>query len=189
MTKKQEVLLNLIERIGLERTVKSTGLSLFNIYNELDGHLEFTSDICLDLLEDMFNNTSLLKQTDEYITLDWGVFTDGICTWFYNNEQTGEKLTIAATPFWDGEPLVPVNIEDYVVDKYAPNTREWTIVYQEYAEMSDTLEYEYVPEKFGRLNHLINWFNNVYFEDVKEIILDGLEYLRNNAKEQGVIIT
>jgi hypothetical protein len=55
--------------------------------------------------------------------------------------------------------------------------------------MSDTLEYEYVPEKFGRLNHLINWFNNVYFEDVKEIILDGLEYLRNNAKEQGVIIT
>jgi hypothetical protein len=82
-----------------------------------------------------------------------------------------------------------VNIEDYVVDKYDPNTREWTIVYQEYAEMSDTLEYEYVPEKFGRLNHLINWFNNVYFEDVKEIILDGLEYLRNNAKEQGVIIT
>jgi hypothetical protein len=52
--------------------------------------------------------------------------------------------------------------------------------------MSDTLEYEDVPEKFGRLSHLINWFNDVYFEDVKEIILDGLEYLRDNAKRKGV---
>ena len=52
--------------------------------------------------------------------------------------------------------------------------------------MYDTLEYEDVPEKFERLSHLINWFNEVYFEDVKEIIYDGLKYLRNNAKRKGV---
>ena len=189
MTKKQEVLLKIVERLGIFQAVKSTGLSLYEIYNELDGDLEFTPDVCVELLEDMFNNTSLLKQSDKDISLEWGVFTDGICAWYYNNKKTGEKLITAATPFWDGEPLVHVNIEDYVVDKYDPNTREWTVVYQEYAEMSDTLEYDYVPEKFGRLSHLIDWFNDVYFEDVKEIILDGLKYLRNNAKEQGVIIT
>ena len=188
MTKRQEVLLKIVERLGIFQAVKSTGLSLYELYNELDGHLEFTPDVCIELLEDMFNNTSLLKQTDKNISLDWGVFTDGVCTWFYNNKKTGEKLTIMATPFWDSEPIVPVNIEDYVVDKYDPNTREWSIIYQEYSDMSDTLQYEDVPEKFGRLSHLINWFNNVYFEDVKEIILDGLKYLRNNAKEQGVII-
>ena len=79
-----------------------------------------------------------------------------------------------------------MNLEDYVIDKFDPNTKEWTIVYQEYADMYDTLEYEDVPEKFERLSHLINWFNEVYFEDVKEIIYDGLKYLRNNAKRKGV---
>jgi hypothetical protein len=182
MTKKQEVLLKIVERFGIFQAVKSTGLSLYEIYNQLDGHLEFTPDVCVELLEDMFNNTSLLKQSDKDISLEWGVFTDGICTWYYNNKKTGEKLTTAATPFWDGEPNVPVNVEDYVVDRFEPNTREWIIVYQEYADFSDTIEYEDVPEKFERLSHLINWFNEVYFEDVKEIIFDGLKYLRINAK-------
>jgi hypothetical protein len=182
MTKKQEVLLKIVERFGIFQAVKSTGLSLYEIYNELDGHLEFTPDVCVELLEDMFNNTSLLKQSDKDISLEWGVFTDGICTWYYNNKKTGEKLTTAATPFWDGEPNVPVNVEDYVIDSFNPNTREWTIVYREYADFSDTIEYEDVPEGFERLSHLINWFNKVYFEDVKEIIFDGLKYLRINAK-------
>ena len=186
MTKKQEVLLKIVERFGIFQAVKSTGLSLFEIYSELDGHLEFTPDVCIELLEDMFNNTSLLKQSDKDITLEWGVFTDGICTWYYINRKTGEKLTTMATPFSDGEPIVPVILEDYVIDKFDPNTKEWTIVYQEYAEMYDTLEYEDVPEKFERLSHLINWFNEVYFEDVKEIIYDGLKYLRNNAKRKVV---
>lgn len=180
MTKKQEVLLKIVERLGISQAVKSTGLSIYEIYKELDGHLEFTSGVCVELLEDMFNSTSLLKQTDENISLEWGVFTDGICTWFYNNKRTGEKLTILATPFWEGNSNVPVEIEDYVVDKFDPNTREWNIIYQEYADFHDTLEYEDVPEKFERLSHLINWFNEAYFEDVKEVIYDGLTYLRNN---------
>ena len=182
MTKKQEVLLKIVERFGIFQAVKSTGLSLYEIYNELDGHLEFTPDVCVRLLEDMFNNTSLLKQSDKDISLEWGEFTDGVCTWSYHNKQTGERLTTDATPFWDGEPIVPVNVEDYVIDSFNPNTREWTIVYQEYADFSDTIEYEDVPEGFERLSHLINWFNEVYFEDVKEIIFDGLKYLRINAK-------
>jgi len=186
MTKKQQVLLKIVERFGIFQAVKSTGSSLYEIYKELDGHLEFTLGVCVELLEDMFKNTSLLKQTDENISLDWGVFTDGICTWFYNNKRTGEQLTTAATPFWDVGSNVPVDIEDYVVDRFDPNTREWTIVYQEYADFHDTLEYEDVPEKFGRLSHLINWFNEVYFEDVKEVIYDGLKILRNNAKRKGV---
>ena len=186
MTKKQQVLLKIVERFGISQAVKSTGLSLYEIYKELDGHLEFTPDVCFELLEDMFNNTSLLKQTDENISLDWGVFNDYTCTWFYTNERTGEKLTTMATPFWDGRPIVPVDIEDYVVDKFDPKTREWNIIYQEYADFHDTLQYQDVPEKFGRLSHLINWFNEVYFEEVKEIIYGGLTYLRNNAKRKGV---
>jgi hypothetical protein len=189
MTKKQEVLLKIVKRFGIFRSVTVTGLNLYEIYNQLDGHLEFTPDTCVELLEDMFNNTSLLKKGDGDITLDWGVFTDGVCTWFYNNNKTGEQLTIAATPFWNGDPFVPINIEDYVVYRLHPNTNRWAIAYQEYADMSDTLEYEDVPEQFGRLNHLINWFNEVYFEDVKEVIFDGLKYLRNNAKQKGISIT
>jgi hypothetical protein len=186
MTKKQEVLLKLVERLGVRRTIKVTGLSLFNMCHELDGHLELTPEICSDLLEDMFNNTSLLKQTDENITLDWGVFTDGACIWFYNNKQTGEKLTTLATPFYNGYNYVPVNIEDYVVDRFDPNTREWTIVYQEYGGLYDNIEYEEIPQN---LEELITWFNEVYFEDVKEIVLDGVRRLRNNAKRKGISVT
>lgn len=79
-----------------------------------------------------------------------------------------------------------MNTEDYVVDRFDPNTREWTIVYQEYANVYDILEYEDVPEKFKSLSDLINWFNKVYFEDVKEVVFDVLKYLRDNAKRKGV---
>lgn len=186
MTEKQKILFKLIERLGLERVSKSTGLSIYEIYNQLDGYLDFTPEICNEILENMFNETSLLKRKEGEFTLDWGVFTDGVCTWFYNNEKTGEKLTTLATPFWDGNDFTPINIEGYVVDRYDPKTKEWSIVYQEYPEMWDALRYDEIPESFERLSHLINWFNDVYFEDVKEVILDGLSDLRINAKLKGI---
>jgi hypothetical protein len=79
-----------------------------------------------------------------------------------------------------------VNIEDYVVDRFDPNTREWTIVYQEYGGLYDNIEYEEIPQN---LEELITWFNEVYFEDVKEIVLDGVRRLRNNAKRKGISVT
>jgi hypothetical protein len=72
----------------------------------------------------------------------------------------GDKISVYATPFWDGGCQLPVDIEYYsgIDDNFEPN---------ELFQFIEGLN----PEEFKTFSNLTDWFNNVY----PKIILNFLD--------------
>lgn len=161
-----------IEKHGFTDTARMTGMNKLKLA-ELSG-LPIKGDtfhseneiVVGDLLRDLVN------QNREYKTCELHYSgLEGIVEWNCNfkDDENYYRLTIAATPYWDGNntPIDMFNVE--VTPIYSPEDKK------EFDTIGDYLHEFDCPKSFDNANELMDWFREIYIPKTYDIIVKSLE--------------
>jgi hypothetical protein len=150
--KAKEKILKLIERDGFDGVLDSLQLKAYDLVEKFD--LEINNpDMCWTLIYDLYKDNKLPSQYKEFtIELD----NDGFLGW----EDVSTNTLFYATPFWDAESNLPINI----------------VTHKEYDErdLPDELRYIYIqiPYEFNNLEEFITWLRDFYYPTTYKVIKD-----------------
>jgi len=147
-----------IKKYGFVDTAKMIGIDKLKLA-ELSG-LPIKGDtvhseneiVVGDLLRDLVNQNKEYKNcTLHYSGLE------GVVLWDCNfmDEENYYRLSVYATPYWDGECMIPVDISYFENTK----TKEYS---DEYDNLQMSVDYELVPKKFSSYQEIIDFMNNDY---------------------------
>jgi hypothetical protein len=161
-----------IEKHGFTDTARMTGMNKLKLA-ELSG-LPIKGDtfhseneiVVGDLLRDLVN------QNREYKTCELHYSgLEGIVEWNcrFKDDENYYRLTIAATPYWDGNntPIDMFNVE--VTPIYSPEDKK------EFETINDYLHEFDCPKSFENANELMDWFREIYIPKTYDIIVKSLE--------------
>jgi len=161
-----------IEKHGFTDTAKMTGMNKLKLA-ELSG-LPIKGDtfhskneiVVGDLLRDLVN------QNREYKTCNLHYSgREGIVEWNCNfkDDENYYRLSIAATPYWDGHNNTPIDMFNVEVTPiYSPEDKR---------EFDTTGDYNHgfdCPESFKNANELMDWFKDKYIPRVYRNIVLGM---------------
>jgi hypothetical protein len=171
----KQMILDSFEEIGIVKTIKKFNLSpqaLDKLFtggiSSLDVLPNIYSGKC-SLLEDLIVAFFVVRFLNDYVVEFKGKSYN---FWFDSDYHTGarmiditdlsygDKISVYATPFWEGGCYLPVDIAYYsgIEDNFEPN---------EHFQFIEDLN----PEEFKTFSNLTDWFNNVY----PKIILNFLD--------------
>ena len=150
--------------MGLDEISELIGIGKTDIILHLkDKPIKIDCEFAEKLTSTLFWNTNLINKhyslNDGKSTLEftWGGFS-GTVNFIYQDEKY--EIIGMATPFWDGECWIPVDLtsmEDKETDEY-----------EEYNENSD-IELD-TPSEFNSIQEMIDFFNTVYPIEVIKVI-------------------
>ena len=157
-----------IEQYGVDHTLKLTGMDLLKLVN-ISG-IEITSKIANRLLSDGITSNKLTREYNGFkiftyhdVFLWEGKFQTG----FFTSNVT-EVITVMATPFWDGMPWTPIDL-----DWYSLLNKDMVVL----DEIGGTSDYYTTFEdrtSFDNVDELFEWYENVYLPSVYEIVMGKL---------------
>lgn len=161
-----------IEKHGFTDTARMTGMNKLKLA-ELSG-LPIKGDtfhseneiVVGDLLRDLVN------QNREYKTCELHYSgLEGIVEWNCNfkDDENYYRLTIAATPYWDGLNVTPMDMFNVEVTPiYSPEDKK------EFETFGDYLHEFDCPKSFENANELMDWFKDEYIPRVYRNIVLGM---------------
>jgi hypothetical protein len=93
---------------------------------------------------------------------------DGVMEYDIKDSENNDGITILATPYYDGDCFIPVDVTDYFVgDDY----------YELWCE--DNFATISPPENFSSFVEFFNWFKSDVLEQMFEIVIPHLEMTRD----------
>lgn len=113
------------------------------------------------IIMDMLRSTSLINRNIDLtkfnyeegsLELSYG-WDSGTLNFFYKDSLY--HIDGYATPYWDGECMIPVDISYFENTK----TKEYS---EEYDNLQMSVDYELVPKKFSSYQEIIDFMNNDY---------------------------
>lgn len=151
-----QTLMNLLNEYGLYKTLIFTGLDVIQLFERI-GPMIINADLSYEIILEIFtkyHNKVLRTQIDNY-----DLYYDplnGTIRWVYTDDIRKEKMYALCTPFWDGIPWIPINIDEYILDGQSiePNS-EYTIK---------------APDEFHNIKQIINWYNDFYIPSVYKVL-------------------
>jgi hypothetical protein len=173
--KRRQLLLNLIETQGIYGASKIAGINPV----ELIHISEITIDLSLanTVLTELISEGKLPKQYKEFGissdnmsgTVDW----DGV----FESDGVKEKVFAYATPFWEGESGIPVEIHYY--EEITDNNK---------IELScdgDVFNFLKTREVFDGIEDVLTWYKHFYLPKVYRVIVEEqLPIVRKLMEEQ-----
>lgn len=168
MSKKKNIILKLIDEMGVWDTKKIMGITLTQLVKLAD--LKIHHGLANEIIIDNIDNGQLPK---EYKEFKISTNTDGVVYWegkFYGEHflpNMVETIWVMATPFWDGMKTTPVETDWYsLVD-----TSNDTLIAEiegggDYYQQLDGVEL------FSNVDDLFSWYNKVYLPGVHYIIMN-----------------
>ena len=173
----KERLINLINSVGLSEASKTLGLELTHLLKI--SQYPIHPDIIPEITEELIINGILPSKHEEFTI---GYDSDGILSWStldpirtkYQNKNLSELLIVYATPYWDGDNVLPFDIEFYEASLGKDdNVIEDQPLFGDFGAVK-------LPPKFKNLEEYITFFNEKYIPKVyKMIINDILPRLRD----------
>ena len=167
----KESLIGMINSLGLTDTSKMLGLPIYEVLR-LSGY-EVTSEIIPELTSDLIIDGLLPSKHKEFTI---GYDSDGILSWStldpirtkYKNKNLSELLIVYATPYWDGDNVLPFDIEFYEASLGKDdNVLEDQPLFGEFGAVK-------LPSKFKNLEEYITFFNEIYIPKVYKMIMDNI---------------
>jgi hypothetical protein len=173
--KRRQLLLNLIETHGIYDASKIAGINPV----ELIHISEITIDLSLanTVLTELISEGKLPKQYKEFGisidnmsgTVDW----DGV----FESDGVKENVFAYATPFWEGESGIPVEIHYY--EEITDNNK---------IELScdgDVFNFLKTREVFDGIEDVLTWYKHFYLPKVYRVIVEEqLPIVRKLMEEQ-----
>lgn len=165
----REILIQHLEKSGLEKTLKITGLNVLQLF-ETVGDFDLTPEMCYEIIYELFKikgeNNPLIKKVGHF-SLDF--YYEGTLGWVY--EKDSETMRSLCTPFWDGSHGIPCDTEYYYkkdsgFEKYSGELN---------MELYDNILIEH---EFQNINELIDWFNLWYIPSVTKVLFKHLKSCR-----------
>ena len=103
---------------------------------------------------------------------------DGIMEYDIKDPENNDAIVVLATPYYEGDCFVPVDVTDYFVEAADENGREsyyeiWT---------DDTFMPLSPPENFSSFSEFLNWFKTDALEQIFEFVIPLLEMTRDKYK-------
>jgi len=174
--KRRQLLLNLIEVHGIYDASKIAGINPV----ELIHISEITIDAWLanTVLTELISEGNLPKQYKEFAlsidrmsgTVDW----DGV----FESDGVKEKVFAYATPFWEGESGIPVEI-----NYYEEITNDGKI---ELSCDGDVFNLLKTREVFDGIEDVLTWYKHFYLPKVYRVIVEEqLPIIRKLAERHG----
>jgi len=158
-----------ISQFGLKDTAKMMGISLVKLV-EISGH-PIDSEAAHEILIENLRNKKLPR---EYKNFKISSGVDGIVYWEMSRDSKHfspgmtEQISAVATPFWNGEPWTPVDIDwftllnedGYVVAEMEPGGEYYT-------QLKD-------KKSFNTIDELFEWYEEYYLRSVYLTIMHDL---------------
>jgi hypothetical protein len=165
----QNTLLQLIKDNGLWDASNITGLDIIDLINK--SGIKINSDIANHIFFELFSKEKIPMSYKEF-TLNYSRF-DGTLVWEgkFDVNIKGEKITeyisIYATPFWDGQEIIPFNLMSF--NFYDKNGEEMG-----HDDNSDYYRFIEVRDEFNTVKDLLEWYKNFYLPNCYEMIMDEI---------------
>ena len=182
----KEMISKSVDKVGVYDTIKKFGLTI-NAANKLikpdfissdDDQLSlnkiksFTPQQCNDILSYYIFDKKELSKTYEDKDVDVEIsHNDGIWRFTVDFKKTKESMVGYATMFWDGNNILPVDIDFYRNDK------------EEYEEDVETNDFMVIDEKFKTIEQLVNFYNTNYFPAIIHYAKKVLSSARDEMRE------
>ena len=89
--------------------------------------------------------------------------------------ENNDAIVVLATPYYEGDCFIPVDVTDYFVEATDENERDsyyeiWT---------DDTFMSLSPPENFSSFSEFLNWFKTDVLEQMFEFVIPLLEMTRD----------
>ena len=182
----KEMISKSVDKVGVYDTIKKFGLTI-NAANKLikpdfissdDDQLSlnkiksFTPQQCNDILSYYIFDKKELSKTYEDKDVDVEISqNDWIWRFTVDFKKTKESMVGYATMFWDGNNILPVDIDFYRNDK------------EEYEEDVETNDFMVIDEKFKTIEQLVNFYNTNYFPAIIHYAKKALNSARDEMRE------
>jgi len=160
---------NYIEQFGLKQTAKMMGISLAKLVEISDYQID--SEAAYEILIDSIKNKKLPR---EYRDFKIYPSIDGIVYWEMSRDSNHflpdmtEQISVVATPFWDGNPWTPVDIDWFTLfneDGYIIAEKEPSGDY--YIQLKHKTSFDTVDELF-------EWYYEYYLPVVYSTVMKDL---------------
>ena len=182
----KEMISKSVDKVGVYDTIKKFGLTI-NAANKLikpdfissdDDQLSlnkiksFTPQQCNDILSYYIFDKKELSKTYEDKDVDVEIYhNDWIWRFTVDFKKTKESMVGYATMFWDGNNILPVDVDFYRNDK------------EEYEEDVETYDFMVIDEKFKTIEQLVNFYNTNYFPAIIHYAKKALNSARDEMRE------
>lgn len=177
--KRREYLRNLIKKEGIYNVSELIGMKVHEVASV--SQLQFDYTLANDIIMSLVDDNKVNKNYEGFqISIDSmsGAFdwTRKKTTDFYG-PKLKETIGLLATPFWENQNNIPIDISYYEV-----KTLNGLTLYQEYPDIFDSIE----PDKswYNSVDDLINWFNESYLPSVYRVVVKHLPRVRERAKHE-----
>lgn len=149
----------LINKFGINQTSKILGISQFEIVKK--SGIKLNTDNSYLMIMELFDNNQIPKIYKEF-ELEIDKFVGTIIWKGELKNELLETIVVYATPFWDGDPLIPIDVENYTI---TTNDETW-----EY-EQPDVFKTIKTKNEFENIDELIVWYNDIYLPTVYNVII------------------
>ena len=97
---------------------------------------------------------------------------DGIMKYNIKDPENNDGITILATPYYEGECFIPVDVTDYFIE-------------DDYHELwgEDNFATISPPENFSSFVEFFNWFKTDAIEEMFEAVIPYLEMIRDESEK------
>jgi hypothetical protein len=163
-----------IEEIGVWKTRKRFKLNHEQLFHLLGDDLpDLSCEDYYDIIYDIFIGGKVKKRYNigRYrlsLYLDNMV---GAINFRCVDVLNGDEITGYATPYWDGECQLPLELSWYTYQDEDGNPQETELV----GEFS---EYEVLDNKFNEVSEIIDWFNTEYMKILSEYCDNAFDHVR-----------
>jgi len=177
--RRREELRNLIKRLGIYNVSELTGMKIYEL--AIVSKLSFDYKTANEILWSLIYNDKLPKNYQGFeISLD-----EFGGAYYWNYEKTTryygpplkEKIYALATPFWDANPYIPIDIEYYEV--YTLNGIK---IIEKNPQIFSMIQP--IKEWFNSVEELIIWYKEFYLEKVYTEIMEGVNVIRKDSKSK-----
>jgi len=175
---KKELLRAKIEKFGLEQVGKILQMSTSQLVKYSDypvDNPEIIFEIMLDLFQDIDNKPGGYIHYKEF-SINYDKF-DGLLTWnngsFVQDNGGGVSFEFYATPFYNAEPKVPINLSNVWVDNIdGDEAMDITDEIENFDEYYDFFKVDY--KQLDSVDKVVEWFYNVYlpktYQSIKRLM-------------------
>jgi len=177
--KRREQLRDLIKKEGLYEVSETLGMKVHDLAHT--SKLEFDYQIAGEILWSLIYNNKLPKNYEGFeISVDEMA---GTIYWHCNRStewygpRLKENMVIYATPFWEGNPNIPLDIIYYQV-----KTLNDIEILEENPDIFKSIK---SPKSwFNSVEELIVWYKEFYLVTVHSKIIENLNEIRKRSKPE-----
>jgi hypothetical protein len=171
---KKELLRSKIDEFGLEQVGKILHMSTSQLVKYSDypvDNPEIIFEIMLDVFLDIDNKPGGYIHYKEF-SINYDKF-DGLLTWnnglYVENNGGGVSFEFYATPFYNAEPKVPINLSNVWVDNIdGDEAMDITDEIENFDEYYDFFKVDY--KQLDSVDKVVEWFYNVYLPKTYQCI-------------------